>query len=160
MRALLLLLALGVGTVGCDQATKQAAVTHIKDGPEMSALGGSIRLTYAENPGAFLGVGSRLSGGARSALFVALNLVLLGALAWWAFGRERAVLVRAAAMLVLAGGVSNLIDRLVRDGGRVVDFLAIGVGPVRTGIFNVADVALMLGVAGLLWTTARRARGT
>jgi len=41
------------------------------------------------------------------------------------------------------GGASNLIDRASR--GHVVDFLNLGVGSLRTGIFNVADVAVLLG---------------
>jgi len=49
--------------------------------------------------------------------------------------------------LFVAGGASNWIDRVAR--GSVVDFLNIGVGSVRTGVFNVADVAIMLG-AGVL----------
>jgi signal peptidase II len=43
----------------------------------------------------------------------------------------------------VAGGVSNWVDRLVQ--GSVVDFLNVGIGPVRTGVFNVADMAIMLG---------------
>jgi len=46
--------------------------------------------------------------------------------------------------LFVAGGASNWMDRLVH--GSVVDFLNVGIGPLRTGIFNVADVAIMLGV--------------
>jgi signal peptidase II len=49
------------------------------------------------------------------------------------------------AMLFLAGGASNLLDRIMH--GTVVDFMNVGVGSLRTGIFNVADVALMIGVA-------------
>jgi signal peptidase II len=45
--------------------------------------------------------------------------------------------------LFVAGGASNWIDRVAR--GSVVDFLNVGVGPVRTGVFNVADIAIMLG---------------
>jgi signal peptidase II len=45
----------------------------------------------------------------------------------------------------VAGGASNLADRLAR--GTVTDFINVGVGPLRTGIFNVADVAIMLGAA-------------
>ena len=44
-------------------------------------------------------------------------------------------------VLFLAGGISNLVDRIAM--GSVIDFLNIGIGPVRTGIFNVADVAIM-----------------
>jgi signal peptidase II len=46
--------------------------------------------------------------------------------------------------LFLAGGVSNLIDRVAI--GSVIDFLSAGIGPVRTGIFNVADLAIMAGI--------------
>jgi signal peptidase II len=60
---------------------------------------------------------------------------------------------------VIGGGASNLIDRVVRD-GRVVDFLQIGIGDLRTGIFNVADAAIVLGLACLfasaLWLRSDR----
>jgi signal peptidase II len=45
----------------------------------------------------------------------------------------------------LAGGASNWLDRAAT--GRVVDFMNVGLGPLRTGIFNVADVAIMCGAA-------------
>jgi signal peptidase II len=44
----------------------------------------------------------------------------------------------------LAGGLGNLIDRLAY-GGYVVDFVNIGIGPLRTGVFNVADVGVVVG---------------
>jgi signal peptidase II len=47
-------------------------------------------------------------------------------------------------ILFIAGGTSNLVDRIAR--GNVVDFMNVGIGSLRTGIFNVADVALMVGV--------------
>ena len=49
---------------------------------------------------------------------------------------------------MIGGGFSNLIDRLLNDGA-VVDFVSVGVGNLRTGIFNLADGAIMLG-AGIL----------
>ena len=48
----------------------------------------------------------------------------------------------------VAGGGSNLVDRALH--GAVVDFLNVGIGPLRTGIFNVADMAIMLGAALLV----------
>ena len=63
--------------------------------------------------------------------------------------------------LFIGGGVSNWIDRLLH--GRVVDFLNVGIGSLRTGIFNVADVAIMAAVAMLvlpeLWTRDRGTNG-
>jgi signal peptidase II len=53
--------------------------------------------------------------------------------------------VRIVALAFLAaGGASNLLDRLT-DGGRVTDFFNVGIGPIRTGIFNVADLAIVTG---------------
>ena len=52
----------------------------------------------------------------------------------------------AGLSLIAGGGVGNWIDRLTND-GRVTDFLNVGVGGLRTGIFNVADVVLLAGVA-------------
>jgi signal peptidase II len=58
--------------------------------------------------------------------------------------------------LIVGGGVSNLIDRL-RYGGYVVDFLNVGIGSLRTGIFNVADMAIMAGV--IIWAFSDRLWG-
>ena len=60
-----------------------------------------------------------------------------------------AVVVAAVIALVVGGGLSNLIDRLLNE-GRVVDFMQLGIGPLRTGVFNVADVAIMGGLAVML----------
>jgi len=51
-------------------------------------------------------------------------------------------------MLIVGGGLGNLIDRLF-FGGKVTDFVSMGIGPLRTGIFNVADVAIMFGSLGM-----------
>ena len=58
--------------------------------------------------------------------------------------------------MIVAGGVSNWIDRVMR--GSVPDFINLGIGPVRTGIFNVADVAITLGAVVLLLAEFRRGR--
>ena len=60
--------------------------------------------------------------------------------------------------LFVAGGASNLVDRIAY--GMVIDFMNVGVGPVRTGIFNVADVAIMLGAGILAVEGARSNRRT
>jgi signal peptidase II len=55
---------------------------------------------------------------------------------------------RFSLTLFFAGGASNLIDRIYR--GSVIDFMNVGIGGLRTGIFNVADLAIMLGMALLI----------
>ena len=52
----------------------------------------------------------------------------------------------AALSLILARGTGNLIDRIFND-GRVIDFINMGIGSVRTGVFNLADIAITLGTA-------------
>ena len=54
-------------------------------------------------------------------------------------------------ILFVGGGVSNLLDRIIH--GAAVDFMNVGIGPLRTGIFNVAAVAIMLGVGIVLLET-------
>jgi signal peptidase II len=56
--------------------------------------------------------------------------------------------------LFLSGGVSNWFDRVTR--GSVVDFISVGLGPLRTGIFNVADVAIVLGAAVVMLAELRQ----
>jgi signal peptidase II len=54
-----------------------------------------------------------------------------------------------ALALVAGGGISNLIDRLIYA-GRVTDFLNVGIGAFRSGIFNLADMAILLGALLLI----------
>ena len=71
---------------------------------------------------------------------------------------RRDVWLLSGASLVLAGGASNWIDRLVR--GSVIDFMNVGIGRLRTGVFNVADVAIMAGVTCIVVSRLRAGRST
>jgi signal peptidase II len=71
--------------------------------------------------------------------------------------RDLAAVDVIAFSLIAGGGVGNLIDRILYAGG-VTDFLNLGIGPVRTGVFNVADIAIMLGAGMLLVRGLRAAR--
>jgi signal peptidase II len=51
--------------------------------------------------------------------------------------------------LIIGGGFGNLLDRMLHRGA-VVDFMNMGVGNLRTGIFNLADVAIVIGAGTLL----------
>lgn len=48
-----------------------------------------------------------------------------------------------------------MIDRILHDGS-VVDFINVGIGPFRTGIFNIADLAIMGGAIVLFFSTLRK----
>ena len=142
--------------VGCDQATKQIAAQQLRGTLPISFMHDFVRLQYAENQGAFLGLGNSLSPELRFWLLTVATAVLLLGLAiflivQWQLPRLSFI----ALSCVLAGGLGNMIDRLVHDGS-VIDFLNLGLGSLRTGIFNIADVAIMGGVV-LLWAASFRA---
>jgi signal peptidase II len=151
--ALLLLVA---STIGCDRATKRLATAELRGRPARSYLGGTLRLDYVENPGAFLGLGSTLPAWLRWWVLTAGTAVAFAALLWTQRKGGFGVAGRLGLSLVLAGGISNFWDR-ARD-GTVVDFLNVGFGPVRTGIFNVADVAITAGVLLVVMATWRPIR--
>jgi signal peptidase II len=151
----LLLLVLIVGTIGCDRVTKRFATEFISESPRQSFLNDLVRLDYAENAGAFLGLGAEWPAWLRSGVFTLGNGLLLVALAVAAVRARWSGASEIGLALFVAGGASNLVDRLVR--GSVVDFLNLGIGPVRTGIFNVADVAIMLGAALVVFGRTRPA---
>lgn len=139
-----------VGCVGCDQISKGAVRSHLVLGETYSYLHDVLRLTHAENSGAFLSLGAKLPEDVRTILFTVLvGLFSLLALLAALFARRLGKWQVAALALIAAGGVGNWIDRLLKS-GQVTDFLNVGIGPLRTGIFNVADMALMLGVVMLL----------
>jgi signal peptidase II len=137
--------------VGCDQATKNLVREHIALGDSQSYLADTFRLTHAENPGAFLSLGASLPEAARVAVFrVGVSLIVIGLLGFAMFAALDTWAVAGFALLA-ASGIGNLIDRWTHD-GVVTDFLNLGVGSIRTGIFNVADMVGVAGMLVLLWT--------
>jgi signal peptidase II len=131
--------------VGCDQATKRLAEFALKDNSPRAYFGNLFRLDYAENPGAFLSLGANLPDWERYALLTVVSSAILGLLSLFVFTRkDLAAMDICGYALILAGGISNMIDRIAA--GVVVDFMNIGIGSLRTGIFNVADVAIMAGL--------------
>ena len=151
-------LLLVASTVGCDVVTKRLAAENLAGFPAQSFLGDTLRLSYAENAGGFLNLGATLPPWARMTVFtVAVGAFLLVMLAAaWRSGWRRWHTI--ALSLLLAGGFSNWVDRL--GDGRVIDFLNVGIGGLRTGIFNVADVAITVGVALFLFAESRASRFT
>jgi signal peptidase II len=141
---LVLLIAIGA-TIGCDRVTKHVAATTLSGTPSRSFLADTVRLEYVENTGAFLGLGAGWPLPVRTAFFSIGNGLLLFALAVIAMRLRWPRPALFGVALFVAGGASNLLDRITY--GKVIDFMNVGLGPLRTGIFNVADMAIMLGAA-------------
>jgi signal peptidase II len=136
-----------VCSVGCDRVTKEYAQDSLMGAGRISMLRVTVRVEYAENKGAFLSLGANLPGPLRGILLtLGAALMAIAVLGMALFGDGRTKLEVAALALIASGGLGNLWDRVMRDGA-VVDFMNLGIGPVRTGIFNVADLAIVAGVA-------------
>lgn len=143
-----------VTTIGCDRVTKHVATTTLAGTPGRSYLADTIWLGYAENPGGFLSLGATLPPAARTVVFTAgTGMILLG-IGVFAMRRRWDRWSALGLALFVAGGTSNWIDRVVR--GTVVDFMNVGIGPLRTGVFNVADVAIITGACLFAFGEYRR----
>lgn len=154
---LLVLSIITLGSIGLDQCTKMGAKTHLQGHASISFLHDIIHFVYAENPGTMLGIGSGLPENMRFVFFVLfIGIVLLVASAFVLFKPLQQATVLATSLIV-GGGVSNLIDRLIHDGS-VIDFMLIRIGSLESGIFNTADIAITLGACTLClsWITAKR----
>jgi signal peptidase II len=143
--------------LAADQETKSLARQHLraKSPRHFSAL----TLIYTDNRGAFLSLGENFSEGVRTIVF---DLIVAIGLAVAAVALFRGQLQRGddiALAAIIGGGVGNLIDRL-RFAGRVTDFLYLSAGPLHTGVFNIADMAITLGVIWLMvsWMFSTRTR--
>jgi signal peptidase II len=126
----------------------------------VSLLNDSVRFEYTENLGAFLGLGSSWPREVRFLLLVILTSAsLLLALALTVSTRSLNVGQWIGLSLLAGGGLGNLIDRLCNDGA-VIDFVRLGVGPFQTGVFNLGDVAIVVGAILLLLGSVKGGRGT
>lgn len=137
--------------VGCDQKMKSIARENLCGGEVKSLLHDTRRLDYAENSGGFLGLGDSLPATWRAAILSFGCSIGLAAVALYTLFVVDLKRIQVFALsLVGAGGIGNLIDRWTL--GYSTDFLNLGIGPIRTGIFNVADVAIMSGCFLIIWS--------
>ena len=128
-----------------DQVTKKIAFENLAGIEKISFLYDTIVLRYAENTGGFLGLGSSIPENVRFWIFsVTVAIFLLFMLLYIVFSKAFTFYQTMALAAILGGGIGNLIDRFQYN-GRVVDFMNLGIGPVRTGIFNVADLFITFG---------------
>lgn len=138
----------GAVVVALDQWTKVLVRQHI--GAPRTYANGLVTLLRTENSGAFLSIGADLPDSVRTLVFggfVAVMLVVFtiavirGSI--WRRGDT------VAAAMIIGGGFGNLLDRILRA-GHVTDFLYLEAGPLHTGVFNVADMAITFGVIWLI----------
>jgi len=132
-------------TIFVDQGTKKWAQNSMKKQPPIAYMNDFFVLDYAENDGAFLSWGSDMNKTMRTIVLTILPIAMISYLLYFIFfNKEISRFQGISLAFILGGGISNIFDRAMF--GWVVDFMNMGIGNLRTGIFNFADVFIMAGI--------------
>ena len=149
-----------VVNIAIDQITKiivranLVETTDTVQGDRIYVLDDYLQLMNVENTGAFLGMGSDLSGPLKIIGLLVLPILVLGYLIYYIYKNQntldRTSLI--ALCCIAGGGIANVFDRIAF--GSVTDFLFIRITDMlRTGIFNVADMSVTFGMIALVVST-------
>ena len=141
----MLLLLIAAFVVAVDQFTKYLVTSNMSEGMGIPIIDGIFHLTFILNPGAAFGI---LENNRWFFVVTALSVLI------FLFYYRRAImaeskLVQMGIALFAGGALGNLIDRIRT--GLVIDFFDFRIWP----IFNVADIAICLGVGLILWSTIK-----
>lgn len=134
-----------VANIGCDQISKNIVRQKVDYYENISLISSYFTLTKVENTGAFLSVGSALPETLKFILLSGIPVLALAFGVGYMFLRKNISKMSMLALsFAIGGGIGNIYDRIVH--GSVTDFLHINLGVVQTGIFNMADVSIMVGM--------------
>jgi len=153
---LILLLTLNFG---CDQISKKIVRNEISEYEHISIIKDRFTLLKVENTGAFLSLGDNMPYFFRLIILTGLPLLLLGYGLYFLFAkRNLSVSMQVALCFLIGGGTGNLYDRIVH--GSVTDFMHMDFYIFQTGVFNFADVSIMIGVGILLLQSFKEKKTT
>jgi signal peptidase II len=131
--------------IATDQLSKMAARGILATTGDISVFGGLVRFSLIDNHEGFLGIVRGLPPWLQFFfLYVGVTLLLVFCLIYLFFLSRPNCRFDIPLGLVTGGGLSNLLDRILHDGG-VTDFMILAVGSLHTGIFNLADVSILFG---------------
>jgi signal peptidase II len=139
-----------VSNIAVDQISKVIVRANVIPYEESNILGSYLTLHNVENSGAFLGIGSDFNPIIKLIFLLILPVLVLGYLIYYIYNTKTLDSISLIALSCIAGGgIANVFDRIVY--GSVTDFLHIDLGGVfRTGIFNLADLSVTIGMIVLL----------
>ena len=139
-----------------DQFTKVLIVGSFQLG-ESSLVTSFFNVVRVHNSGAAFSFLAGASGWQRW-FFVGLGAVAAVFITWMLLRHGQQTLFAFALSLILGGAIGNVIDRLLY--GHVVDFIQVHWAGWYFPAFNVADSAISVGAACLIWDEIRRVRKT
>ena len=124
--------------VAADQLTKFLVVAYIKPNHTVTVIDGLLNFVYVENRGAAFGLMQNMRW-----FFIVLTLIACAGLLYVLFFyKEHNFWSRMACVLIIAGGIGNLVDRIKLS--YVIDFISVSFFPP---VFNFADCCVVVGVA-------------
>ncbi len=131
-----------------DQAVKAALLygLELKADPRVIELTPFFNLVMVWNPGVSFGL-FPTDGGAGRAILITIQLAIVAMLVWWLRTTVRPLPVVAIAA-VIGGAFGNIVDRILY--GAVADFFDFHLFGYHWYAFNIADSAIVLGVAALV----------
>jgi signal peptidase II len=134
-----------------DQITKIWVHQTLRLYETKAIVPGFLDLHYIRNTGAAFGFLSGSQAGFRIPFFIVVSFVAVGIILYLFFKLEESeVMMPLALSLVLGGAIGNLVDRIRQ--GEVIDFILIHYKSFHWPSFNVADIAITVGVGLLvLW---------
>ncbi len=147
-KALRLALAIAAATIVLDQFSKWAVLALVMDPPRVIPMTGFFNLVLTFNTGISFGFFGGEAAAWKPWVLSALALAICAALLYW-LRRQPKRLLGLAVGLVVGGAVGNVIDRMHQPG--VVDFLDFYYGGWHWPAFNLADSAITVGVAFLVF---------
>jgi len=143
-----------------DLFSKDLAERLLANKGVIPVLGDFFVLYFVRNRGAFLSLGNTLGQIGWFILFIFLPLLLLVVYTVYIYkNRLFSGSHLSATLLVLSGGLGNLVDRILF--GSVRDFMNIGLGRIiRSGVFNLADLYIVIFVIILLFSLFSKKDGS
>ncbi|MCH5298319.1 MAG: signal peptidase II [Ruminococcus sp.] len=133
-----LIIILSILLAGIDQLIKYLVVENLKPISTVEVIPGLFSLTYVENRGAAFGMLSNARW-----IFILFTLIIIALIIFVLFKyRVNSKLFNIAVILIIGGGIGNLIDRIFY--GFVVDYLSVSFFPP---VCNFADYCITIGAA-------------
>ena len=146
----IIILLIVIANIGCDQISKKIVRESVSPGDRIELINQNFLLMNVENNGAFLSVFSNASPLVKKITLLGLPTIMLIGVLFYLFSESKLPKVALIGWsFVIGGGIGNMYDRI--KFGSVTDFLFIDLGGIfRAGVFNMADVSIMVGMGFLI----------
>ena len=120
------------------QAFSIYAINNFQE-EKLKLIGDKVQLTYVENTGGVFGIGKDDTFG-----FAVLSILMIGIMLYFLIAQKDRIdnKTTIAVSLMIAGGISNLIDRIAQ--GAIIDYIDI-FNLIKFPVFNLADIFIFVG---------------